>query len=134
MEPGGRPAKEVVNEKVINGVLPFIPDHVKTTTDPEVIAIREAMLKCYTYNPKESSVPGQWYSIFFKFRVSGSQSSICQQLHKQFRHLTFLSHLGRACSHALLLTHVAMKDSSCAQLTHSTSTRGKLYNLKSLIL
>lgn len=53
LEPGGRPSKEEMNEKVIKGVLPFIPEQVKTSTDPEVVAIREAMLRCYTYKSEE---------------------------------------------------------------------------------
>lgn len=53
LEPGGRPAKEEVNEKVKKGILPFIPDSVQDTNDPEVIAIRDAMLACYTFNPSE---------------------------------------------------------------------------------
>lgn len=53
LEPGGRPAKEVVTRKVVDGVLPFIPDEVIHSTDAEVVAIREAMLKCYTYDPHE---------------------------------------------------------------------------------
>ena len=53
LEPGGRPSKEEVSEKVIKGVLPFIPDEVKTSLDPEVVAIRDAMLKCYTYDPEK---------------------------------------------------------------------------------
>ena len=42
-----------MNEKVKQGKLPFIPEHVITSEDPEVVAIREAMMKCYTYNPQE---------------------------------------------------------------------------------
>jgi serine/threonine protein kinase len=53
LEPGGRPPKEVISEKVIKGILPFIPDEIMVSTDPEVIAIREVMLKCYNYNPEE---------------------------------------------------------------------------------
>jgi serine/threonine protein kinase len=53
LEAGGRPPKEVISQKVIEGILPVIPDEVKVSTDPEVIAIREVMLKCYTYDPEE---------------------------------------------------------------------------------
>jgi serine/threonine protein kinase len=51
LEPGGKPPKQVISERVQRGELPFIPDFVLQATDPEVIAIREAMLKCYTYDP-----------------------------------------------------------------------------------
>ena len=51
LEPGGRPSKEEVNFKVQRGELPFIPDDVRNTDDPEVIAIRDAMLSCYTFDP-----------------------------------------------------------------------------------
>jgi len=51
LEPGGKPEKEEVHKKVVAGVLPFIPEHVMETTDKEVIAIRDAMLQCYTYEP-----------------------------------------------------------------------------------
>eukprot|EP00980_Cylindrotheca_fusiformis_P011194 scaffold2563_cov124-Cylindrotheca_fusiformis.AAC.25 len=51
LEPGGRPSKEEVNKKVQTGVLPFIPEDVMESTDPEVVAIREAMLDCYTVDP-----------------------------------------------------------------------------------
>mmetsp|Transcript_13944 Transcript_13944/g.39670 ORF Transcript_13944/g.39670 Transcript_13944/m.39670 type:complete len:800 (+) Transcript_13944:513-2912(+) len=53
LEPGGRPPKEVVNEKVQKGVLPFIPEEIRTTTDPEVKAIRDVMLQCYSFDPKQ---------------------------------------------------------------------------------
>ena len=52
LEPGGRPSKEEMSQKVIKGVLPFIPEKVKFSTDPEIVAIREAMLQCYTYKPE----------------------------------------------------------------------------------
>jgi serine/threonine protein kinase len=51
LEPGGRPSKEEVIEKVQTGILPFIPDSVMETDDPEVVAILEAMLGCYTFDP-----------------------------------------------------------------------------------
>jgi hypothetical protein len=53
LEPGGRPSKEQVNEKVQKGVLPFIPDHVLNSANPEVIAIRDAMLACYAFLPEQ---------------------------------------------------------------------------------
>eukprot|EP00339_Tiarina_fusa_P013231 CAMPEP_0117073754 /NCGR_PEP_ID=MMETSP0472-20121206/51930_1 /TAXON_ID=693140 ORGANISM="Tiarina fusus, Strain LIS" /NCGR_SAMPLE_ID=MMETSP0472 /ASSEMBLY_ACC=CAM_ASM_000603 /LENGTH=707 /DNA_ID=CAMNT_0004798431 /DNA_START=235 /DNA_END=2358 /DNA_ORIENTATION=- len=51
LEPGGRPSKDEVNEKVQKGVTPFIPDHVRNSENPEVIAIRDAMMDCYTFEP-----------------------------------------------------------------------------------
>ena len=53
LEPGGRPSKDEVNERVKRGDLPFIPEDIRSNDDPEVIAIRDAMLKCYTFDPKE---------------------------------------------------------------------------------
>jgi len=53
LEPGGRPNKKEVNEKVQRGVLPFIPYHVRDSIDPEVIAIRDVMLECYNIDPAE---------------------------------------------------------------------------------
>mmetsp|Transcript_18682 Transcript_18682/g.21006 ORF Transcript_18682/g.21006 Transcript_18682/m.21006 type:complete len:241 (+) Transcript_18682:1-723(+) len=53
LEVGGKPEKEVIHKKVVAGVLPFIPEHVTQTTDKEVIAIRDAMLQCYTYEPEK---------------------------------------------------------------------------------
>ena len=35
----------------------------------ESIPHREYSGKCFTYDPPEPSLPGQWYSIFFRFRV-----------------------------------------------------------------
>ena len=51
LEPGGRPSHEEVTIKVQSGDLPFIPDFVKTSDDPEIMAIRDAMLSCYTFDP-----------------------------------------------------------------------------------
>jgi serine/threonine protein kinase len=51
LERGGRPSKKEVDEKVQKGVLPFIPDHVRNSENPEVIAIRDAMLACYNFDP-----------------------------------------------------------------------------------
>ena len=53
LEPGGRPTKEEINEKVQRGDLPFIPEEVQESTDPEVQALYEAMLACYTFDPLE---------------------------------------------------------------------------------
>lgn len=53
LEPGGRPSKEEVNIKVQQGKLPFIPDDIIHTDNPEVIAIRDAMLSCYTFDPAQ---------------------------------------------------------------------------------
>jgi serine/threonine protein kinase len=51
LEPGGKPSKEEVNAKVQKGVLPHIPKEIMETTNKEVIAIRDAMLRCYTFDP-----------------------------------------------------------------------------------
>eukprot|EP00934_Nitzschia_sp_Nitz4_P007121 Nitzschia sp. Nitz4//scaffold52_size167869//93974//95935//NITZ4_002283-RA/size167869-snap-gene-0.227-mRNA-1//-1//CDS//3329554056//7111//frame0 len=51
LQPNGRPSKEEVNDQVQKGVLPFIPEDVMTSDDPEVVAIRDAMLGCYTFDP-----------------------------------------------------------------------------------
>jgi hypothetical protein len=53
LEPGGRPSKEVISERVQQGKLPFIPKDVLNSTDPEVAAIRDAMLDCYKAKPEE---------------------------------------------------------------------------------
>jgi len=53
LEPGGRPSKEVVNDKVQRGVLPFIPDQVRDSSDLEVITIRDVMLDCYSFDPNK---------------------------------------------------------------------------------
>jgi serine/threonine protein kinase len=51
LEPDGMPSKEALNEKVKQGILPTFPDDVMHTSDPEIIAIRKAMMRCYTYDP-----------------------------------------------------------------------------------
>jgi hypothetical protein len=51
LEPAGRLIKEEVNEKVKKGILPTIPEEVMKSTDEEVVAIRDAMLSCYTFDP-----------------------------------------------------------------------------------
>jgi len=53
LEPGGKPPNEEINAKVMQGKLPFIPEDIRNSPDPEIIAIREAMLRCYTYDPLE---------------------------------------------------------------------------------
>lgn len=53
LEPGGKPSKEEINRKVQKGVMPFIPESVKESKDPEVVAIRDAMISCYAVDPKE---------------------------------------------------------------------------------
>ena len=53
LEPGGRPAKEEILEKVKKGTLPFIPDDIMKTEDREIQVIRDAMLKCYTADAKK---------------------------------------------------------------------------------
>ena len=51
LEQGGMPTKEELNEKVKRGELPAIPVSILQSKDPEIVAIRDAMLRCYTYNP-----------------------------------------------------------------------------------
>lgn len=53
LEPNGPPSKEEIDEKVKNNVLPFIPESVMESEDPEVVAIREAMLDCYSFHPED---------------------------------------------------------------------------------
>mmetsp|Transcript_12888 Transcript_12888/g.30428 ORF Transcript_12888/g.30428 Transcript_12888/m.30428 type:complete len:889 (+) Transcript_12888:518-3184(+) len=53
LEPAGRPSKAEINEKVQRGDLPFVPDHVINSDDPEIIAIRDIMLKCYSFDPAD---------------------------------------------------------------------------------
>jgi len=53
LEPGGKPSKAEVNEKVKKGILPTIPTDVMESIDPEVTAIREAMFRCYTFDPQD---------------------------------------------------------------------------------
>ena len=53
LEPGGKPTKEEIGEKVQRGDLPFIPEDILKSEDPEVVAIREVMLQCYTVDPKQ---------------------------------------------------------------------------------
>jgi serine/threonine protein kinase len=53
LEPGGKPTKEEVNRKVQRGDIPYIPDQIRNSDSPEIIAIRDAMLSCYKFDPKE---------------------------------------------------------------------------------
>jgi len=53
LELDGRPPPDEVTRKVKAGMLPHIPDDVLNTKDPELQAIRDAMLACYTIDPKE---------------------------------------------------------------------------------
>jgi hypothetical protein len=52
-EPGGKPSADELHEKVGRGVLPTIPTNVLESKDPEVVAIRNAMIQCYTFIPSE---------------------------------------------------------------------------------
>lgn len=52
LEIGGRPTKEEVDEKVKKGILPHIPEEISSTSNEEMQAIRDAMLACYTVDPK----------------------------------------------------------------------------------
>jgi serine/threonine protein kinase len=53
LEPGGKPGKAEVNDKVERGVLPYIPPEIRQSNDPEEVAIRDAMLRCYTFDPSK---------------------------------------------------------------------------------
>ena len=53
LEPGGRPSKDEISDKVKRGILPFIPKHVLDSVDPEVITIRDVMLSCYKFDPTQ---------------------------------------------------------------------------------
>lgn len=53
LEPDGMPPKDILNEKVKQGILPTIPEEIMDSLDPEIVAIRDAMLRCYTYDPRE---------------------------------------------------------------------------------
>lgn len=50
---GGEIRKDYVNEQVKRGILPTIPKEVMNTSDAEVLVIREAMLACYNFVPKQ---------------------------------------------------------------------------------
>lgn len=51
-EKGGKPPKEEITAKVQAGILPVIPDFILESTDFATVAIREAMFKAYTTDPK----------------------------------------------------------------------------------
>jgi serine/threonine protein kinase len=51
LEPSGMPSKETLTEKVRRGILPTIPYDILNSMDQEIVAIRDAMLRCYTYDP-----------------------------------------------------------------------------------
>jgi hypothetical protein len=51
LEPHGKPSKSEVNEEVKIGILPTIPHDIMPTEDSELVAIREAMLKYYLFDP-----------------------------------------------------------------------------------
>ena len=52
-EPNGRPPRAELLEKVASGELPTIPTTILESSDPEEIAIRDAMLGCYTADPTQ---------------------------------------------------------------------------------
>lgn len=49
----GNPTKQEIHAKVKEGRYPFFPSKVTDTKDPIIIAIREAMLLCYTFDPEQ---------------------------------------------------------------------------------
>ena len=54
LEPGGKmPPKQVISNKVKKGILLHIPPTVFKATDPVLIAICKAMIKCYIFQPNE---------------------------------------------------------------------------------
>jgi serine/threonine protein kinase len=53
LEPHGKPSKTEMNEKVKRGILPTIPQDIMLTEDSELVAIRDAMLQCYSFDPSE---------------------------------------------------------------------------------
>ncbi|KAL7581465.1 hypothetical protein ACA910_022040 [Epithemia clementina (nom. ined.)] len=53
LEPGGRPSTAAVTEAVQRGQLPTIPKHILDSTNEEIVAIRRAMLACYTVDPSK---------------------------------------------------------------------------------
>lgn len=52
-EVGGKPTSAAIAMKVKNGILPRMPEYVLSSKDPEIIAIRKAMIMCYTVEPNE---------------------------------------------------------------------------------
>jgi serine/threonine protein kinase len=63
LEEGGKPTKEEIHEKVRKGILPRIPKDILNSTDKEVSAIRDAMIACYAFDPKERPTARQISSI-----------------------------------------------------------------------
>jgi serine/threonine protein kinase len=54
LEPGGiLPSKDILSDKVKRGILPTIPAEILNSKDPEIAAIRNAMMKCYTFDPEK---------------------------------------------------------------------------------
>jgi serine/threonine protein kinase len=53
LEAGGKPSKELVTEKVQQGILPVIPNEISLSSNPEIVAVREAMLRCYEKEPRD---------------------------------------------------------------------------------
>jgi serine/threonine protein kinase len=53
LEKGGKPSSSELTSKVKAGKLPRIPEYVLNTKDPEIKAILEAMLACYTSDPTQ---------------------------------------------------------------------------------
>lgn len=51
-EIGGRPSSDSLARKIGAGIMPRIPAKIMKSIDPEVNVIREALLKCYTLDPK----------------------------------------------------------------------------------
>lgn len=53
LELSGKPSSTTLREKVKAGILPRIPDYAMNTKNAEEQVIRDAMLACYTFDPKE---------------------------------------------------------------------------------
>ena len=53
LEKRGRPLSAELTMKVKAGMLPRIPEQVLQSNEPEIVAIREAMLMCWTFDPKK---------------------------------------------------------------------------------
>jgi len=53
LEKKGRPSPAELTMKVKAGMLPRIPEQVLQSNEPEIVAIREAMLMCWTFDPKK---------------------------------------------------------------------------------
>ena len=68
VEPGGKPSREKLKEKVKNGKLPFIPKQIKESKNPETQAIYSAMMMCYTVNVQDRP-SSQDVSRFLRHRL-----------------------------------------------------------------